>query len=209
MPIFGNTAFDVKQEREYTAISEQLAVLGELVEAGKICYIGLSNETAWGICEFCHTAEVMNLPKIVSIQNAYSLINRTFDSDLAEACFRENVGLLAYSPLAFGLLTGKYLDQSQASGRLSLFSGFGQRYTKPNVEPAVAAYVEIAQRHHLSPTALALAFVRSRWFVTSTIIGATAIAQLKENLASVDIDLSPEIIAEIEAVHLRYPNPAP
>ncbi len=173
-------------------------------------YIGVSNETPWGLCEFCHAAEQLGLPKVVSIQNAYSLLNRTFEMGLAEVCRHEQVSLLAYSPLAFGVLTGKYLGGAKPPGsRLVLFESFGQRYRKPNVEEAVTAYVQIARRHGLTPAQLALAFVRSRWFVTSTIIGATNLAQLKENLSCLEVELSPEILVEIEAVHQRYPNPAP
>ncbi len=132
-----------------------------------------------------------------------------FDWGLAEACYRENIGLLAYSPLAFGFLSGKYLNNKPEKTRITLFEGFGQRYLKPNVNEAVAAYVEIAQRHNFSSTVLALAFVQSRWFVASTIIGATSLEQLKENLQSVNVVLNQEILAELDAVHSRYPNPAP
>ncbi|BAZ06681.1 aldo/keto reductase [Calothrix sp. NIES-3974] len=209
VPIFGNTNFDLRHEREQIPIEEQLTAFDKLIQAGKIRYIGLSNETPWGVCEFCQQAEKLGLPKVISIQNAYNLINRTFEMGLAEACYRENVGLLAYSPLAFGYLTGKHVQLSPPQSRLAMFPGFGQRYTKINVKPAVTAYTELAQKYHLSPTALALAFVRSRWFVSSTIIGATTIPQLQENINSININLTPEIEAEIEAIHLRYPNPAP
>lgn len=209
VPIFGQTVFDPTRERTTVPIAEQLAVFADLIQAGKIRYVGLSNETPWGVAEFSHVAKQLGLPKVVSIQNAYNLINRVFDWALAEASYRENVGLLAYSPLGFGLLSGKYLQGRSENGRVTLFEGFGQRYLKPNVNEAVAAYVEIAQRHQLSPVALALAFVRSRWFVTSTIIGATTLEQLKENLESLNVVLDKDILAEIDAVHARYPNPAP
>lgn len=209
VPIFGQTVFDPKQERDTVPIAEQLAVFSDLIQAGKIRYIGLSNETPWGIAQFSNAAKQLGLPKVVSIQNAYNLINRVFDSALAEASYRENVGLLAYSPLGFGLLSGKYLPGQLGTGRIKLFSNFGQRYLKPNVEEAVAAYVDLAQRYHLSPVGLAIAFVRSRWFVTSTIIGATSLEQLKENLDGLKVELTPEILKEIDAIHARYPNPAP
>jgi aryl-alcohol dehydrogenase-like predicted oxidoreductase len=209
VPLFGQVAYDPGKERETVPIAEQLTVFAELMQAGKIRYLGLSNETSWGVCEFSHAAQQLNLPRIVSIQNAYSLLNRTFDSALAEACYREQVGLLAYSPLGFGTLSGKYLHQKPSNARITLFEGFGQRYNKPNVSTAVAAYVEIAQRYRLSPAQLALAFVRSRWFVTSTIVGATTMAQLQENISSLSVTLDQEILAEIDAVHSRYPNPAP
>lgn len=209
VPLFGQTVFDYKQERATTSVAEQLEVFAEMIKQGKIRSVGLSNETPWGVCEFSNVAKQLNLPKVVSIQNAYNLINRAFDSALAEACYRENIGLLAYSPLAFGMLSGKYIDGKPEKSRLALFEGFGQRYTKPNVKEAVMGYVEIAKKYNLTPVNLALAFVRSRPFVSSTIIGATTLEQLQENLASVEINLTPDILAEIDAVHTRYPNPAP
>lgn len=207
VPMFGQSAFDPAAERESTPIAEQLAALGELIRAGKVRYIGLSNETPWGVCQFVRAAEEAGLPRVVSIQNAYNLINRVFDYALAEACYRENLGLLAYSPLGFGLLTGKY--QNGGSGRITLFPGFGQRYNKPNVAEAVAAYTALAAKIGLSPATLALAYVRSRGFVASTIIGATGIQQLAENIASAQVTLSDDVLREIQAIHLRYPNPAP
>ncbi|BAZ40425.1 aldo/keto reductase [Calothrix sp. NIES-4101] len=209
VPLFGNAAFDPNQERETVAIAEQLSVFADLIKAGKICYVGLSNETPWGITTFSHISQQLGLPKVVSIQNAYNLLNRVFDWALAEASYRENIGLLAYSPLAFGFLSGKYLHGKPEKTRISLFAGFGQRYNKPNVNDAVAAYVEIAHKHNLTPAKLALAFVRTRWFVSSTIIGATTLEQLKENLESIDVVLNEEILSELDAVHTRYPNPAP
>ncbi|MCF2969674.1 NADP(H)-dependent aldo-keto reductase [Synechococcus sp. Nb3U1] len=210
VPQFGAVSYDPSRERPTVPIAEQLEALAELVQAGLIRYIGLSNETPWGVSEFCHLAEQLGLPKVVSIQNAYNLINRIFEVGLAEVCRREQIGLLAYSPLGFGVLTGKYLGGVKPQGsRLALFESFGQRYLKPNVAEAVAGYVNIAQKYGLTPAQLALAFVRSRWFVASTIIGATSLAQLKENLSCLQVELSAEMLAEIEAVHQRYPNPAP
>lgn len=209
VPMFGQVGFDPQQEREMVSIADQLETFAELIKVGKIRYLGVSNETAWGISEFSHTAKQLGLPKIVSIQNAYSLLNRTFDSDLAEACYREQVSVLAYSPLAFGYLSGKYVKDSPSDTRIALFPSFGQRYKKVNVKVATAAYTAIAQKHDLTPTQLALAFVRSRWFVASTIIGATSMEQLKENIDSANIQLSAEILAEIDSIHARYFNPAP
>ncbi|MDB9312612.1 NADP(H)-dependent aldo-keto reductase [Spirulina sp. CS-785/01] len=209
VPLFGQPPYDPKNERETIPIAEQLEVFGDLVKAGKIRYLGLSNETSWGVCEFCHWADQLNLPKVVSIQNAYSLVNRIFEIDLAEASYRHKVGLLPYSPLAFGFLTGKYLHSIPENSRVALFEGFGQRYNKPNQREAIERYVQIAQKYNITPAQLALAFVRSRWFVDSTIIGATTMEQLKENLRSTEITLSPEILQEIDAVHARYPNPTP
>jgi len=209
VPQFGATAYDPENERTATPIVEQLEAFAQAIHEGKVRYIGLSNETAWGVAEFSRVASRYGLPKVVSIQNAYNLVNRTFDSALAEASRREEVGLLAYSPLAFGLLTGKYAGGPPANSRLGLFETFGQRYRKTNVDEAVAAYVQIAKDHGLSPAALALAFVRSRWFTASTIIGATTRQQLEENIDSTSVVLSSEILAAIEQVHARYPNPAP
>jgi aryl-alcohol dehydrogenase-like predicted oxidoreductase len=209
VPLFGQTVYHPRQVRETVPIAEQLAVFADLIQAGKIRYLGLSNETPWGVAEFCHLARQLELPKIISIQNAYNLINRTFETALVESCLHEQVGLLAYSPLGFGCLSGKYLQGTSGNGRITLFPGFGQRYLKPNVNEAVAGYSAIARKYNLSPVTLALAFVRQRWFVTSTIVGATTLDQLKENLASVNVSLNQEILAEIDAVHSRYPNPAP
>lgn len=208
VPLFGSPDYDVTQERETTPITEQLEIFADLIQAGKIRYLGLSNETPFGVCEFCHLAEKMNLPKVVSIQNAFSLVNRTFHLNLAETCRFHNVSLLAYSPLGFGTLTGKYLENN-ANGRINLYKGFGQRYDKPNLPEAVQAYVNVAQKYNLSPAQMALAYVRSRWFVTSTIIGATTLEQLQENINSIEIELSREILQDIDAVYFRYPNPTP
>ncbi|GAB1538605.1 NADP(H)-dependent aldo-keto reductase [Scytonema sp. NUACC21] len=210
VPIFGQTEYNPNFERETVPIAEQLAAFDDLIKAGKIRYLGLSNETPWGVTQFSQIAKQLGLPKVISIQNAYNLLNRVFDSALAEACYHENVGLLAYSPLGFGLLSGKYVHSKKPENtRLTLFENFGQRYLKPNVSEAVAAYVEIAQSHNLKPAQLAIAFVLSRWFTTSTIIGATTLEQLKENIDSLNVVLDKEILAELNAVHTRYPNPAP
>ena len=209
VPMFGQTAYDPAQERTATPIAEQLSAFAELIREGKLRYVGLSNETAWGVSEFSRLAKAHGLPHVVSIQNAYNLLNRTFDSALAEAAHRERVGLLAYSPLAFGLLTGKYLDGLPKDSRLGLFDSFGQRYRKPNVDEATRAYVKLASDVGVSPARLALAFVRSRWFVASTIIGATKRAQLEENLSSLDLTLDTDVLAKLDAIHVRFPNPAP
>lgn len=209
VPMFGATTYDVAQERDCTPIEEQLQALGDLVKAGKVRYLGLSNETPWGVMEFVRCAEQLGLPRIISIQNAYHLLNRTFENGLAEVCRHTEVSLLAYSPLAFGWLSGKYLDEPKTVGRITLFPGFGQRYNKPNVAAAVAEYVRIARAAGMTPATLALAFARTRWFTGSVIIGATTLAQLRENLDSATVELAPDLLAQIEAVHLRYPNPAP
>ncbi len=208
-PMFGQWQFDPKSERGGTPIREQLEALAELVREGKVRHIGVSNEHAWGLMQFVRLADELGLPRIVSTQNAYHLLNRTFETGLAEISHREQIGLLAYSPLAFGHLTGKYLADPAAPGRLTQWPFFGQRYTKPNVAPAVAAYAALARQHDLTPTQLALGFVRSRWFVASTIIGASSLAQLQETLPATLTPLSDEILAAIDAIHLQYTNPAP
>lgn len=208
-PMFGQWQYEPDKERDCTPIRAQLEVLAELVKEGKIRYVGVSNEHPWGIMQFTRLADELALPRIVSTQNAYHLLNRTYETGLAEVCHREKVGLLAYSPLAFGHLTGKYLANPNAAGRLTQWPGFGQRYTKPNVQPAIAAYAELAQRHGITPTQLALGFVRSRWFVASTIIGASSLEQLNETLPATQTPISAELLADIDDIHLRYTNPAP
>ena len=208
-PMFGQWQFEPANDRECTPIRDQLAALAELVQEGKVRAIGLSNEHPWGVMQFTRLADELGLPRVLCTQNAYSLLNRTFEMALAEVCHREQVGLLAYSALAFGLLTGKYLSDPAAPGRLTQWPGFGQRYGKPNVAPAVAAYAALAKRHGLTPTQLALGFTRSRWFVSSTIIGASTLAQLKETLPATQTPISAELLAEIDAIHLQYTNPAP
>lgn len=208
-PIFGAYQFDPAKEREHVPLRETLEALAELVKEGKLRYVGLSNETPWGVMEFVRLAREHGLPRIVSVQNAYNLLNRTWEMGLAEIGHREQVALLPYSPLAFGLLSGKYLADPQASGRVTMFEGFAQRYSKTNVQPAVTAYAELARRHGLTPAQMAMAFVASRWFVASTIIGATTMAQLKEDIDACALTLSADILKDIEALHLRYFNPAP
>ncbi len=212
-PMFGQWQFEPEQERESTPLRETLEALAVLVQEGKIRQVGVSNEHPWGIMEFLRLAREHGLPAIASTQNAYNLINRLYDTGgLSEVCFRERVSLLAYSPLAFGHLSGKYLADAKAAGRITAFPGFGQRYEKVNVPPALAAYRELAARHGLSMTGLALAFCYNRPGVTSTIIGATSLAQLEENLEAWERRPGAEqwraIQADIDAVHQRYPNPA-
>jgi aryl-alcohol dehydrogenase-like predicted oxidoreductase len=208
-PMFGQWQFDPAKERDCTSIREQLETLGELVREGKVRHIAVSNEHPWGISQFTRLADEPGLPRIVSTQNSYNLLNRIYEYGLAETCYREDVGLLAYSPLAFGHLTGKYLADSAAPGRLTRWPFFGQRYAKPNVHAAVQAYAELARSHALTPTQLALGFVRSRWFVASTIIGASSLAQLKETLPATLTPMHAELVEAIDAIHLRYTNPAP
>jgi aryl-alcohol dehydrogenase-like predicted oxidoreductase len=209
VPIFGATAFNVQAERASVAIEETLAGLDELVKAGKIRHIGVSNESAWGVCEFTRQAEAKGLPRIASIQNLYNLTARGFETSLLdETCFREQVGLLAYSPLAFGQLSAKYLDDPAAHGRLTIFPPtWSPRYLRPTVLAAVKDYAELARAHGMTPAQMAIAWCTGRWFVASTIIGATSLAQLKENIDAADIVLSPELIDAINAIHARLPDP--
>lgn len=190
-------------------IEETLTILADFIKDGKIRHIGISNETPWGLAQFIRATEKFDLPRIVSIQNPYSLLNRTFEIGHSEFSYRENVGLLAYSPLAFGVLSGKYLNGARPeNGRLTLFERFS-RYTNPQVERVAGDYVALAKKHGLDPAQMALAFVNSRGFVASNIVGATTLAQLQSNLDSININLSDEILQEIEATHARQPNPAP
>ena len=191
------------------AIHEVLESLQTLVEAGKIRHIGLSNESAWGAMTFLKLAQAHNLPRIVSVQNPYNLLNRSYEVGLAEVSHREQVGLLAYSPLAFGVLSGKYLDgQRPEKARLTLFDRF-TRYTKEPGVRATQAYVELAREHNLDPSQMALAWVTAQPFVASNIIGATTLEQLAVNLGSESVTLSDEVLEGIEAIHASAPNPAP
>lgn len=208
VPMFGQRHFDPGNERDAISIAEQLDALSAMIQAGKVRYIGLSNETPWGLGQFVKFAEELNLPRVVSLQNAYSLLNRSLENGLSEVIYRENIGLLAYSPLAFGLLSGKYRVPG-GSGRVSIFPGFAQRYSKQNVNEAVAEYCVLAERAGLSPAVMALAFVRQRWFVTSTIIGATSLQQLQQDIDSVGVNLSEELMQDIDEIYQRFPDPAP
>jgi len=189
------------------AIAEQLEVFANLIKAGKIRYLGVSNETAWGICEFCNLAQQLHLPKIVSIQNGFSLFNRLFHVNLAETCRFNNVGLLAYNPLAFGFLTGKYLSEIPTNSRLDLFSEMYSRYDQTNIMEATKRYVNLAHQQGITPAQLALAYVRTRWFVASTIVGATKISQLQENLLSINVKLNETMLTDIDRIHRSFPNP--
>ena len=208
-PIFGGGPYDPCQVKDGYNMLEQVEVMDEFVKEGKIRHWGLSNEKCWGVMKFNSLCEKNDLAKPVSVQNAYSLINRVYEDSLSETCHRESLGLLAYSPLAFGLLTGKYLDNPESKGRLNEFKGFGYRYGKPNVESSVKEYVKLAKEIGMSPTVMALSFVNDRWFVASNIIGATSMEQLKENLSSASVKLSDEVLKRIDDINLRYPNPAP
>ncbi|GAA5445762.1 protein tas [Microbulbifer sp. NBRC 101763] len=190
-------------------IAETLNALEELVKAGKVRYIGISNETPWGMHEYLRESVVYGKPRIVSIQNPYNLLNRSFEVGCAEISIREQCGLLAYSPLAFGVLSGKYLGGARPAGaRLTLYERF-QRYTNDRSATATGAYVELARQFGLDPAQMALAFVNQQPFVTSNIIGATTMEQLRSNIASTELLLDNEQLAAIEAIHQYNPNPAP
>lgn len=204
---YGNT--EAQQDTEITALEETLSALSDEIKKGRIRYIGLSNETPWGTLKFLHLAEKLGLEKFVSVQNPYSLLNRTYEIGMSEIAHYENVGLLAYSPLAFGYLTGKFRHGARPeNARVTLFSRFS-RYSNPESEWATEQYAQLAERHGLTLTQLSLAFIKQQFFVTSTIIGATNLDQLKENIQAFEIDLSAEVLQGIEDIHRQQPNPAP
>ena len=198
------------KEKEWNSIKSILNVLKQFVDQGKVRYIGLSNESAWGLSKFLELSKLQDLPRVVSVQNPYNLLNRTYEIGLAEISIRERSGLLAYSPLASGVLTGKYRnDQKPKGSRLQLFGDYFPRYFKKLSLLAVEEYFKVAKKHKISLAQLSLAFVNQQPFVTSNIIGATTMKQLKEDIESINIELSSEIIDEINLVHKNNPNPAP
>jgi aryl-alcohol dehydrogenase-like predicted oxidoreductase len=206
---FGRLGYQHVEGEDDTPIEETLDVLSDLVRTGKVRHVGVSNETPWGLHRYLHLAHARGLPRVASIQNPYNLLNRSFEVGLAEIAIKEHVGLLAYSPLGFGVLTGKFLDGARPpSARVTRWSRF-VRYSGPLGQQATAAYVAIARAHGLDPAQMALAFVNRQPFVASTLIGATTMAQLDTNLASVDVRLSDEVTGAIEDVHRTYSNPCP
>jgi len=206
---FGKPGYQHAPDKDGIPIEETLAVLSALVDEGKLRYIGVSNETPWGVMRYLELAERNGWQRIVSIQNPYNLLNRSFEIGLAEIAHREQVGLLAYSPLAFGTLTGKYLQGARPQGaRLTLFEGY-TRYSKAPAERVINQYVELARQHGLSPAQMALAYVTSRPFVTANILGATTLEQLKENIDSAELELSEDVLDAIEKIHVACPNIAP
>ncbi|XP_019051965.1 PREDICTED: uncharacterized protein LOC104589985 [Nelumbo nucifera] len=215
--LFGEFFYDPSKWRPSVPFVEQLKAFQELINEGKVRYIGVSNETSYGVMEFVHAAKVEGLPKIVSIQNSYSLLVRCkFEIDLVEVCHPNNcnIGLLAYSPLGGGSLTGKYLDitsEAAKKGRLNLFPGYMERYNKSIAKEATELYIQLAKKHGLTPVQLALGYVRDRPFVTSSIIGATSVDQLKEDIdafLTTERPLPPEIMSDIETIFKRYKDPA-
>ncbi|WP_289035133.1 NADP(H)-dependent aldo-keto reductase [uncultured Roseibium sp.] len=200
---------DIEPADDENSIESTLEVLSDLVKAGKIRHVGLSNESAWGTMSFVSAAERHGLPRVASIQNAYSLVNRTFETGLAEISLREDVSLLAYSALAQGYLTGKYRDGAAPKGaRKTLFNRL-QRYEKPGAEEAINEYLDLAADAGLDPSQMALAFAHSRSFMTSVILGATRLDQLEQDLDAVDLSLSDDVLAKIDDIHQRRGNPCP
>ena len=214
VPSFGSIYYDPAQERSVTPIREQLEALAALVQAGKVRHIGLSNETPYGVHEFVRLAEEHGLPRVVSTQNPYCLTSRTYDNGLDETCHRLHVGLLAYSPLGFGMLTGKYdatgIHAADAPrGRMSLFDRMkSQRWGREAAQAAARRYNALAREHGLTPTQLALAFCYRSWRVASTIIGVTSLAQLDEDLDAWSVQLSPELLAACDAIREEMRDPA-
>jgi aryl-alcohol dehydrogenase-like predicted oxidoreductase len=206
---FGRLGYEQKEDAQAVAIEETLEALAGLVKAGKARHIGISNETPWGAQQYLRLAREKQWPRVASIQNPYSLLNRSFEVGLAEISHRERLPLLAYSPLGFGTLSGKYLDGARPKdGRLTLFSRF-QRYSGPLVERAVRAYAGLARENGLDPAQMALAYVFARPFVASVLIGATTPEQLSSNIAAEKLVLAPEVIEGIEKIHREFPYPAP
>ena len=209
VPKFGILDFEFDpSDNEWTAIEEVLENLNTLVKAGKIRYVGLSNETPWGVMKFLQIAKDKNLPRMVSIQNVYSLVNRVFDIANSEVSIREQCGLLAYSPLAGGRLSGKYIgDKKPQNARYTIWPRRFSRHHTKRGELAIESYFKLSKKYGIPPSTFANAFVNDRPFVTSNIIGATSMSQLKENIDSIDIKLTDDVLREIEDIHLSDPNP--
>ena len=211
VPMFGSIEFDPgKEKKGGPPIQEQVEAMAALIKAGKIRYYGLSNETAWGVCEFQRIAKKLGLPGPVTIQNSCSLVSRNVDNDLAETLFRENMSLLAYSPLAAGILSGKYSGGAKPpNSRFTLFDSLGVRFRPPQVAEAVETYAALARQCCLTLVQLALGYVASRWYVGSSIIGATTMAQLEEDILAAQYTLDTDTLTAIRAIQARYPNPGP
>ncbi len=206
---FGRLGFQQAKDEDVYSLQESLSAMSDLVAEGKVRTVGLSNETPWGVMESCRLANEFDIPRVVSVQNPYNLLNRTYEVGLSEISIREQIGLLAYSPLAFGVLTGKYIGGAKPEkARLTLYTRFG-RYNNPQSEVATEAYAKLAAEHGLSLTELALAFVNQQQFLTANIIGATTMEQLRADIDSVNTHLSDEALEGIEAIHRENSNPAP
>ncbi len=205
---FGRLGYEYSDEMG-VSIEETLEAMTDLVKSGRVRYIGISNETPWGTSRYLNIAKEKSMERIVTIQNPYSLLNRIYEVGLAEISQHEKVGLLAYSPLGYGQLTGKYINKTEKNSRLGLFGDWFTRYSNEECLRAVDKYLKIADKYNLSLTHLALAFVNTRPFVTSNIIGATTMEQLKENIDSVNIEITETMLEDINQVHSSQPNPAP
>jgi aryl-alcohol dehydrogenase-like predicted oxidoreductase len=207
---FGKLGYEHYDDEQWTKFEDILNSLKKHIESGKIRYIGLSNETAWGLSKFLEISKTNNLPRILSVQNPYNLLNRTYEIGLAEMSVREQAGLLAYSPLAIGLLSGKYRKKKMPkNSRLDRDGDFWTRYSQPNTEKAIDAYFEVSKKYNLDLAQMSLKFIEIQPFVTSVIIGATTMEQLKINIESVNLNLTKKIIKEINAIQTIYPNPCP
>lgn len=211
VPAFGAVYFDPTKDKPHASVHEQLDAMADLVKAGKVRAIGLSNETPYGVHEFVRLAEQHGLPRVATVQNPYCLINRSYESGLDESCHRLGVSLLAYSPLGFGLLTGKYDDTGLVGdhGRMAIYDSMRkQRWGRPEALTTAKRYNALAREHGLTPSQLALAFCYRNWRVASTIIGVTSVAQLDECLDAWDVTLSPELLAEIDKIRWASRDPA-
>ncbi len=206
---FGQLNYTHNPAKDGTPIEESLEALDEIVKSGKVKHIGVSNETPWGISEYLRVSREKSLPRIVSIQNPYNLLNRTFEIGLSEMAIRDKVGLLAYSPLGFGMLTGKYLNGQNPEGARLTDNPSYKRYMNENGIKMTDAYVTLARKHGLDPAQMCLAFILTKQFVTSVIISASKPEQLKIDIGSVDLELSEEVLKEIESLHFQQPNPCP
>ena len=207
---FGKLGYEHKDDNEWNEFEDILISLNEIIKSGKINYIGLSNETAWGLSKFLEISKLKNLPRVVSVQNPYNLLNRTYEIGLAETSIRENSGLLAYSPLASGILSGKYRNGSLPEGsRMKLFGDRFPRYKTKNSNNAVEEYYKIAKMHNLNLAQMSLKFCELQPFMTSVIIGATTMEQLKTDIESVNVKLTDEVMKQINEVQETYTNPCP
>jgi aryl-alcohol dehydrogenase-like predicted oxidoreductase len=207
---FGQLGYEHNDDGQWTKFEDILGSLKKFIDQGKIRHVGLSNETAWGLSKFLELSKTQDLPRMMSVQNAYNLLNRTYEVGLAEISVREQSGLLAYSPLAIGYLSGKYRNKKMPkNSRLERDGDFWTRYKKPNTEKAIEAYFEISKKYNINLAQMSLKFIEIQPFVTSVIIGATTMEQLKTNIESVNLKLSDEIIKEINEVQKKYPNPCP
>ena len=207
---FGRLGYEHKDDNDWNKFEDILNTLDKIIKSGKIRYIGISNETAWGLSKFLEISKLKKLPRMMSVQNPYSLLNRTYEVGLAEISIRDKIGLLAYSPLASGFLTGKYRNNSlPKNSRIERDGDFWTRYNKPNRNNAIEEYYKISEKYSLDMAQMSIRFCEIQDFMTSVIIGATTMDQLKTNIESVNVNLSDDVIKEINQVQTIYPNPCP